>query len=293
MSLQFAKYHGLGNDYLVIDPATFSEVIDEHAIRTMCDRHYGVGSDGILYGPLQSEQLFPKTTASDDRPDNVDNGVRIYNPDGSEAEKSGNGLRIFARFLCDNGYEQHKPFTVYTIAGPVRCDVSSDTAAVSVQMGKVSFQSGAIPMTGPEREVVPEQLKAGDKSLRFAAANVGNPHCVILDGEVNAEFACRYGPEIENSPQFPSRTNVQFMEVRDRHNIFIEIWERGARYTMASGTSACASAGVAVRLGCCESPVTVSMPGGELDIEFTGEYDAHLTGPVTRICHGAFAPELL
>jgi diaminopimelate epimerase len=275
--MKYSKYHALGNDYIVIRPA---EVPDEPApevIRRICHRNYGVGSDGILWGPLQSRSC--------------DFGLRIFNPDGSEAEKSGNGLRIFARSLWDESLVGDGVFTVETLGGPVACEVRQDGASVQVEMGAVRFDSAAIPVEGAAREVLNEEMAIDGRRFTFCAATVGNPHCVVLGENPTREIAQRYGPLIEADSRFPKRTNVQFMQVMDRRNIRIEIWERGAGYTLASGSSSTAAAAVALRLGLCDPEITVHMPGGRLSVRFNDGFRATLTGPVTKICTGDISPE--
>ncbi len=270
--ISFNKYHALGNDYLVIEPETIVQRLTAEQVRFLCDRHLGVGSDGILFGPLP-----------DDR---ADYGLRIFNPDGSEAEKSGNGLRIFARHLWERGQVGEAPFTVAVPGGVVGCQVQAGGGVVQVVMGRANFSSRAIPMAGPEREVVNEFFEVGVEGLHICALTLGNPHCVVLGGGAAEEEARRLGPQIEHHPSFPNRTNVQFLRVVDRDHLAIQIWERGAGYTLSSGSSACAAAASAYRLGWCESQVEVASPGGVLQVRIGENGQLILTGPVTRVCEG-------
>ncbi|PKN93764.1 MAG: diaminopimelate epimerase [Chloroflexi bacterium HGW-Chloroflexi-6] len=276
--MKYTKYHGLGNDYIMINPTDIGGDLDPRQIQLVCDRNYGIGSDGILVGPLHS--------------DTSDFRLRILNPDGSEAEKSGNGLRIFSRYLWDQGLVHEKPFTVETLGGVVICQVHGAAKTVTVEMGKVSFLSTKIPIIGEEREVLREQINIGGTTFIYSAVTVGNPHCVILCKEVSPELARKYGPLIETDSRFPNRTNVQFLQVIDRKNIQIEIWERGAGYTLASGSSSTAAAAVAYRLNHCDQAITVHMPGGQLSIQLSAEFTATMTGPVTRVCEGVMDPEM-
>lgn len=276
--MKYVKYHGLGNDYLVIRPEDLVGSLETIQVQCICDRNYGVGSDGILLGPFSS--------------DTCDFRLRILNPDGSEAEKSGNGLRIFSRYLYDKGLVHETPFTIETLGGTVTCHVQDSGKTVKVEMGKVSFLSSLIPVIGENREVLREHMEISDKTFEFCAATVGNPHCVILSDHISPKLARQYGPLIELDPRFPNRTNVQFMQVIDKRNIRIEIWERGAGYTLASGSSSTAAAAVAYRLGLCGPFISVHMPGGILAIEFDKNFTATMTGPVTRVCEGKIDREM-
>ena len=277
--MEFRRYHGLGNDYIVIDPANNHLALSPDGIRLICDRHFGIGADGILYGPEDPVSQTPS--------------VRIFNPDGSEAEKSGNGLRIFARYLVDVGYRPvGVAFTIRTAGGTVRARVLHPSERIEIEMGRASFVSTAIPMTGPPREVVGERLTADGADFTVVGVTVGNPHCVIPMRHTTADDARRIGPLIENHPAFPRRTNVQFLEVLDRANVRIEIWERGAGYTLASGSSSCATAAAAHRLGLVDAAVTVHMPGGTLSVTIGEGYDLRLAGPVRAVASGNFADDL-
>ncbi len=277
--MRFYKYHALGNDYLILDPRDYPQGTppEPKHIRVICHRNYGIGSDGILWGPMATTK--------------ADFGLRIFNPDGSEAEKSGNGLRIFSRFVWDQGLVKTPCFTIETPGGVVEAEVRNGHR-ITVSMGAVSFDSAKIPVAGPPREVLNEQLTIQDRTFTFCAATIGNPHCVIPLAEISPELAKKYGPAIEVHPNFPKRTNVQFMQVLDRGNIRIEIWERGAGNTLASGSSSSAAAAVAHKLGLVDRQVTVHMPGGQLSIEIGLDYSIRLTGPVIKVAEGMMHPEL-
>ncbi|MCB0167873.1 MAG: diaminopimelate epimerase [Anaerolineae bacterium] len=277
--MQFTKYHALGNDYLVVKTDGIDRRLTPAAVRRICHRHYGIGSDGIL------------VRGADDPQGRIT--LRIFNPDGSEAEKSGNGLRIFARYLWDTGVVRETPFPVLTQGGLVTCQVLAQGQAVTVEMGHVSFTSTDIPVLGPPREVLREILRVDGQAVEYSAATLGNPHCVILRDHVSEAEARRLGPLLETHEQFPQRTNVQFMAVLDRSNIRLAIWERGAGYTLASGSSSCAAAAVAYRLGLCDAAITVHMPGGQLTVELSEPFAARLTGPVVKVGEGVIAPEAL
>jgi diaminopimelate epimerase len=281
--IPFVKGHGLGNDYLVIDAADLARPLTTAAIVNICDRNRGVGSDGILL-------RVPTERA--------DFGLRIFNPDGSEAEKSGNGLRIFAKYLWDHGRTQAPAFTVDTKGGVVECAChvkDGHVGFVTVEMGRVTFRAPDIPMNGPDREVVAVPLQLGDgTALSVTAVSVGNPHCVVFRERLDEAECRRLGPLIERHPAFPARTNVQFARVRSRDGIDILIWERGAGYTLASGSSSCGAASAAVRNGLCDhGPVTVRMPGGELVVHVRPDWSLRLEGPVEEVCTGTLSEEFV
>jgi diaminopimelate epimerase len=277
--IRFAKYHGLGNDYLVIDPNVSPLDLTPEAIRLICHRHFGVGADGILSGPIKDGKTLK---------------VRIFNPDGSEAEKSGNGLRIFARYLFEHQYVPSGTFSIQTIGGRVRVHIQDQEAAsIQIEMGKVTFRSTEIPVAGPDREVVAEAVQIGGQRYQVTCLSIGNPHCVIPLDQVGEAEARHLGPLVENHLLFPHRINMQLMRVLDRHTIDIRIWERGAGYTLASGSSSCAAAAAALRLGLVDSPITVRMPGGELLIEIGGGGLVQMTGPVEGIMTGTLLPDLV
>ncbi len=279
--MNFTKYHALGNDYLVLNPKDLKELPEKEAIIRICHRNFGLGSDGILFGPLPSEK--------------ADFGLRIMNPDGSEAEKSGNGLRIFARYLYDTGSVKNDAFTVDTLGGVVTCRISEDAASISVDMGKVHFAMDHIPLDGPEQtdHNFGQKLSVNGTEYTVYLADIGNPHCVIPLPEISKELACRDGAMIECDSLFPNRTNVQFLKVLDRKNIQIEIWERGAGYTLASGSSSSAAAAVAHRIGLCDRNIVVHMPGGKIHIEIGDDFKINMTGSATRVANMGFDSEAL
>jgi diaminopimelate epimerase len=259
LTLRFAKYQALGNDYLVLEPADAGATGPE-LVRRLCDRHFGAGADGVL---------VPSPA-----PAGADFALAIWNPDGSEAEKSGNGLRIFARWLFDRGEVGAAPFRVATRGGVVRCQVRERGARISVEMGRAVF-------AGPE-----ETLALADGPLRATVLSLGNPHCVVLLDDISPGLARRLGPQLETHPRFPERTNVQLAKVLARDRIELEIWERGAGYTLASGSSACAAAAAAVRAGACDPDLTVSMPGGALAVRVGADFELTQEGPAQRVYEG-------
>jgi diaminopimelate epimerase len=276
--MKYFKYHAIGNDYIVINPEDIKTSLSTEQIQKICHRNFGIGSDGILFGPLKT--------------DKAQFLLRIFNPDGSEAEKSGNGLRIFSRYLWDMQLIKEEIFTIETKGGLVRSAILDNGKTVRVEMGEVSFWSDKIPVTGQRREVISENITVENKTFKFCAATIGNPHCVIPLPEITPELAHLYGYLIETHKYFPNRTNVQFMKVVDRENIQLEIWERGAGYTLASGSSSSAAAAVARRLNLCDSSINVHMPGGVILIEISEDYSIQMTGSVTKVAEGIISQEI-
>jgi diaminopimelate epimerase len=281
----FFRGHGLGNDYIVMDPQELSFKLSPSNIRTVCDRNWGLGSDGILALDTSKKADF---------------GLRIFNPDGSEAEKSGNGLRIFARYLHATRKTKRTHFTVETKGGLVtielHIDRHGDASAVTVEMGKATFKPAALPCTLPEEELIQQPITVAGRSLSFTGVSVGNPHCVLFKpaGEAwSREDLLALGPLLENHEAFPKRTNVQLAVPTGPKEIFILIWERGAGETQASGSSSCAAASAAVRLGLVKSPVTVKMPGGTLNIQVDKNFGLTMKGPVAEVARGTLSPSFV
>jgi diaminopimelate epimerase len=284
----FYKGHGLGNDYIVMDPEDLTFKLTSKRIQKICDRNWGIGSDGIL-------------TLEDSK--KADFGLRIWNPDGSEAEKSGNGLRIFARYLYATRKTRKKSFTVDTPGGLVHIDLHvdkyGDASAATVEMGLATFAPNALPCSLKVKELIERPIRAAGEKMLFTGVSVGNPHCVVFKAkgqQWTREDLLRLGPELENHRIFPRRTNVQLAVPTGPKEIFILIWERGAGETQASGSSSCAAASAAVRLGLVKTPVTVKAPGGTLKIDVDENYDLTMAGPVAEVGRGAlsssFAREL-
>jgi diaminopimelate epimerase len=277
----FFKGHGLGNDYLVVDPEELDFKLTPARIRRLCDRHEGVGGDGVL-------ALAPSRKA--------DFGLRIFNPDGSEAEKSGNGLRILARFLHATGRTRRVRFRVETRGGVVdlRLDLDrhGEASYVTAAMGRASFRPEDLPCTLEADELIEQAIRVGSRTVRFTGVSVGNPHCVIFRPKERAwteRELYGLGPILETHRIFPRFVNVQLAVPTSRRALSLLIWERGAGATRASGSSACAAAAAAVRLGLVTSPVTVRMPGGRLRVEVSEDFDVTLAGPVAEIARGRLA----
>ena len=255
------KSHGLGNDYLVADPAELPFAVSPSRVQLLCERHTGVGSDGLLL--LDGAR-----------------GVRIFNPDGSEAEKSGNGLRIFARWLFDTGRVDTRAFTIDVGGARAAVEVNQD-ASVTVDMGPPTVREDlqTIDVDGARYVVV--------------ALRIGNPHCVVFRDTLDITELRRLGPLIERHPAFPERTNVQFAHVVDRHTVDLLIWERGAGETQASGSSSCAVVVAAQRAGQVDADVTARMPGGQLSVRIDAAGSIWQRGPVEEVARITLSPDLM
>lgn len=258
-AVPFAKLEALGNSYIVVEPA-HKPNWSEDEIRTWCSEEFGIGSDGILWGPHKQENAVPKLV--------------IYNVDGSRAEKSGNGLRIFARYLFDQKLVDANEFDIEVDAGLARARVLED-GLIEVSMGQ-----------GELLGEVQETLEVGGKKYDVTKVSVGNPHCCVFGGFEDPAEVKSIGRLFEEHPAFPSRTNVQFVSVKNDREIFFEVWERGSGYTLASGSSSCAVAYAAKKRGLVSDDLTLKMPGGELKIRFADEI--MMTGPVEWICKGTY-----
>jgi diaminopimelate epimerase len=248
-------------------------------VRLLCHRNLGVGSDGILLATSRTEPY----------------GLRIFNPDGSEAEKSGNGLRIFAKYLVEHGVTPASAFGIRTAGGDVRAEVHREdgrVVSVTVDMGRAVFDAQSIPMLGPPREVVDEALAAGDRTVRITAVSVGNPHCVVFVDRLEESDLHDLGPRLERHPAFPRRINVQLARVTSRDRVEVLVWERGAGPTMASGSSSCAVAAAAVKRGLADRRVAVHLPGGRLDVEVGPDFALRLDGPVEEVFEGGLSADL-
>ena len=259
--MRFAKWHGLGNDYLLVERQEVGAPLRPELVRRVCNYHFGVGSDGVL-----------EVVATDDSRAEI----VIWNPDGSTAELSGNGTRIAARWLAR------------------RVGADQVTIAVGEREVHARMRGGLeVEMDMGPVEVAPiEALDVNGTHLEVTPVSVGNPHAVIARDPAREELL-RLGPLVENHPRFPERTNVQLVRVDSRGDATAGVWERGAGETLSSGTSACAVAGAAVVNGWCDSPVTVHLAGGDLLVELDADLRARLTGSAQEICSGELSDEWL
>ena len=270
----FVKSHGLGNDYIVMDLKKINFKLDKKRIKEICHRNYGIGADGILLLVNSKKADF---------------GLKIYNPDGTEAEKSGNGLRIFSKYLYDYNYTKKRNFLIETKGGIVRSEVilkNKKVKDVKVDMGVASFESKKIPVKTKDKYSINQKIKVKNQSFTYSSVTVGNPHCVIFLKNISKDLALKFGRLIEENKLFPKRTNVQFAQIISKNKVKIEIWERGAGYTLASGSSSCGVVSVGYKLGLLNEKVQVIMPGGKLYIEIDKDYKLTMKGPVEEICNG-------
>lgn len=278
----FVKTHGLGNEYVVLNSKDLSFDLTNDLIKRICNVHFGIGSDGILL----------KVPSS-----NADFGLRIFNPDASEAEKSGNGLRIFAKYLYDYSFAGRKDFTIETLGGIVNAHVVEEwngkAFMIKVDMGKANFIASEIPVIYEKEECFGETLTINDKEYLIHCVSVGNPHCTVLIDHLDEKETKQYGPLIENHPMFPNRINVQFAKVLSRNEVQMLIWERGAGFTLASGSSSSAVASVMFKKGLVDKNVTIKMLGGELKLDLDDDFNIRMTGEVREVCSGHLSNELI
>jgi diaminopimelate epimerase len=250
--MKLSKWQALGNDYLLVERAELTQPLTPDAVRKLCDYHYGVGSDGLL----------EVVSADGARAE-----IRIWNPDGSTAELSGNGVRIVAAWLARRSDSERVTLTIG----------SREVAAVVGANHAIALDIGQVEVGETET------LDLGDERIEFTPVSVGNPHAVVRREPERGELL-RLGPRVESHSRFPDRTNVQLVRVDGPHDLTVGVWERGAGETLSSGTSSVAAAAAAVANGWCENPVAVHLPGGDLLVELGTEGGARLTGPAEEIC---------
>ena len=280
--------HGAGNDFVVIDGV--KERIPEPHLpelaRHVCDRHFGIGADGFIL-------VLPSHTANFK--------MRMMNPDGSEAEMCGNGVRVFAKYVFDRGMHTDPVMTVETLGGikTIKLDTTGGTVrAARVDMGEPRLLRSEIPMATPRRgrlrqdvanehgRAVNEPLKVAGKKIEITCVSMGNPHCVTFVDDVDSYPVEKIGPQIENHPVFPKRTNVEFVEVINPRELKQRTWERGTGETLACGSGSCASVVAGVLTGRAGRKVTVHLRGGDLLIEWLGDNHLYMTGPAEEVFEG-------
>ena len=275
--MKFTKWHGTGNDFVIVNG--FEETISDYSAKAVevCDRHYGIGADGLI-------MVLPSTIA--------DVQMRIFNSDGSEPEMCGNGIRCFARYVYESGLINKTELCVETLAGIIRPNLlleNGRVVAVCVDMGEPHLLRREIPMTGtPEERVVDEPLTVGDSTYRITCVSMGNPHCIIFTEEVDSLDLPASGKPIETHPLFPRKTNVEFVQVIDRRNLRMRVWERGAGVTLACGTGTCATVVAAVLNDLTDRKVKVRLDGGELFVEWREDNHVAMTGPAVEVFRGEY-----
>ena len=276
----FYKYHSLGNDYIIIDPrrSKLDLRLNKATIKLICNRNYGIGSDGILFGPIVNNHQIT---------------FQIFNPDGSEAERSGNGIMIFALYVYNHGYVKTRQFDLHTKAGRVSIDIIDlQTNSVRVSIEKYSFLSNKIPTTLSHGEVLNQEVILFGKKEIIHCVNVGNSHCVLIKDEISEQDMKNLGPILENHQLFPNRINVQLVKILDRSNINIEIWERGVGYTLSSGTSSLSASCVAYKLNYINNDVMVNMKGGSVRVKIMNN-NLFLIGSVREVFKGMFQEDMI
>lgn len=272
MRLEFTKMHGLGNDFVVIDMVTQRARLDAPQIRQIADRHFGVGFDQLLI-------VEPPT-----RPD-VDFRYRIFNADGSEVQQCGNGARCFARFVRERKLTRKSRLVVETASGIIELNVNSN-GWVRVNMGVPRLDPAEIPFQASDRAVI-YPIDVAGRALEIGAVSMGNPHAVLLVDNVDTAPVDEVGPALERHPRFPERVNVGFLQVVDRQNVRLRVYERGSGETLACGTGACGAVVSGILRGLLDERVRVKLPGGELDIRWAGEgQPVWMTGPTARVFDG-------
>lgn len=274
MEIEFTKYHGLGNDFILIDNRRVSEpMISQDRAVQLCDRHFGIGADGVIFAlPGQ---------------DGTDYTMRIFNSDGSEPEMCGNGIRCLAHFLAElEGVDAKSEYRIYTLAGVMIIKIEGDR--IKVDMGMPGLTASQIPTTlAPETEnVVNLPLEVAGQTWNVTCVSMGNPHCITFVEDASAINLATLGPKFEHHTAFPQRTNTEFIQVVRPDYLIMRVWERGAGVTLACGTGACATVVAGVLTGMCDRHTTVELPGGCLDIEWADNQRVYMTGPATKVFTG-------
>jgi len=273
--VKFEKWQALGNDYLIFEADRLPWELTETRIEWLCDQHFGIGADGIL---LLSRSEDPEFVAD----------LRIFNPDGSEAELSGNGAREAILYLRRNGWTDEEEFAISTVAGPIRPTITGELTC-SVDMGRASTTSKDFPSGGEDGRGA---LEAGGRSWEFQHVSIGNPQCAIAVGDELDELDLgAIGPGIEGNELFPNRTNVSFVQI-DGSRVRVRIFERGVGETLSSGTGASGAAVTAFLRG-SKSPITVELEGGELEVEIGDDLAVRLNGWAEPVFRGELSPELI
>lgn len=277
--MKFVKLEGCGNDYVVVN--CFEETVSEpeKLAARISDRHFGIGSDGLIL--LERSSL-------------ADVGMRIFNPDGSEAEMCGNGIRCLAKLAHDSGVLRKSDLKVHTKAGIMNVELLTRDGRVTgarVNMGKPRLHRSEIPMLGDVSPVVDEPIEIGGEGFSVTCVSMGNPHCVIFEDNLDDVPLSEWGPMIEHCSLFPKRTNVEFVKVESRGEIRVRVWERGAGATLACGTGACACVVAGVLNKKTDRKVLCHLPGGDLEVEWAEHGSVYMAGPVREVYRGELSEE--
>ena len=278
--MEFVKAHGTGNDFVVVEDFDDRLWIGPEFVRLVCDRHFGIGADGVI-------RIAPGSAA----PYFMD----YRNADGSVAEMCGNGVRVVGKYLGDRGHVD-SAFDLETRAGVKRLEMERDRHGkvdrVSVDMGAPSFDRADLPMTG-EGEALKEPLEAAGGVFEATCLSMGNPHAVVFVDDVDSAPVTTAGPLLERHPAFPNLTNVEFVQVVDQHTVRQRTWERGVGETLACGTGACAVAVASQVRGFTGRRVAIDLRGGRLELEWSPGGTVRMTGPAREVAYGTFAPDLI
>lgn len=277
MTIEFVKYHGLGNDFILVDNRHAAEpcITPEQAVK-WCDRHFGIGADGVIFAlPGQ---------------DGTDYTMRIFNSDGSEPEMCGNGIRCMAKFVAELDGQAQTVYRIHTLAGVITPKLTED-GQVKVDMGLPRLLAAEIPTTlaAPDQKVIHQPLEVAGQSWNVTCVSMGNPHCITFVEDVAAIPLEAIGPQFEHHAVFPQRTNTEFIQVVNSSYLKMRVWERGAGITLACGTGACASLVAGVLNSQCDRQATVELPGGCLEIEWSDDQRLYMTGPATQVFRGIAA----
>ncbi|MBD2088678.1 diaminopimelate epimerase [Microcoleus sp. FACHB-1515] len=280
MAIAFSKYHGLGNDFVLIDNRHQHEpILTPQEAERWCDRHFGIGADGVIFVlPGQND---------------CDYTMRIFNSDSSEPEMCGNGIRCFAKFIADleaaDGKTSRTQYRIHTLAGAIVPELTTD-GQVRVDMGLPHLLAAEIPtsIAAPDQKVVNLPLQVAGQTWQVTCVSMGNPHCITFVEDVQSIDLAAIGPQFEHHPVFPKRTNTEFIQVVCPDYLKMRVWERGAGATLACGTGACASLVAAVLNGKSDRSATLELPGGNLQIEWADDQHLYMTGAADRVFTGIY-----
>ncbi|MEW6189784.1 MAG: diaminopimelate epimerase [Actinomycetota bacterium] len=272
--IRFAKYHSLGNDFIIMEDLKSKLDLSPRVICKICDRHFGIGADGlILVRPAEGGDFF----------------MLFFNSDGSQAEMCGNGIRCLAKYLYDQGLALKTAMTIETLSGAREVLLllkGKRVEGAKVDMGLPIFKPELIPILTGGKEVIDQPIQVGKEIIKATCLSMGNPHCVIFVEDIRRAPVKRLGSVIKNLPIFPNKVNVEFAQIVNSRQIHLRVWERGVGETLACGTGACAAVVAAIKNELTERKVTVKLPGGKLDIEWAKDNHVYLAGPVEKVFTG-------